>query len=131
MNDEEITNTHGKVDELNTILSNTQQKINKLKCACGSLTSYFKFRSLGSTSNSSSPAHKPSEGNSINDALETLDEMKTVENQTDVQFAKKTTIDIRNKVSSQLGKLDSLLSKTENAQISLQNQNKDMKKMLD
>lgn len=104
-----------------------------MKCACGSLTSYFKFRSLGSASNSAnqSPAHKCNEGNSINDALETLDEMKTNENQTDVQFGKKSSIDIKSKVTSQLSKLDSLLMNTEKAHMSMQSQNKDMKKVLD
>lgn len=136
LNDEQITDTQGKVDELNSILSNTQQKINKLKCACGSLTSYFKFRSLGgSTSNSTnqSPAHQSQSvdgGNSINDALDTLDEMKNVNEESKISFMKQSSIDVKNKVTSQLDKLDSLLRKSENAEIAMQKQNNDMKQML-
>ncbi|CRK86614.1 CLUMA_CG000451, isoform A [Clunio marinus] len=130
--DEKIKGTHGKMDELNNVLSATQMKINKFKTVCGSFTSLLKIRSgspapsedRGSTSNGQAPT------SNINDAIETLDQMKEVEGQSDIQFAKKQSQDINQKVSKNLDALDRLISKAENAELSLQHQNKQMKGFL-
>ena len=67
---------------------------------------------------------------SINDALDDLDKMKEVQQQSDVQFAKKQVQDISQKASKNLDALDRLINKAETAQISLESQNQQMKKHL-
>lgn len=47
-----------------------------------------------------------------------------------VNEVKKTTTDLQQKMSGQLNKLDALLSKTENAQSSMEHQNKQIKSIL-
>jgi hypothetical protein len=56
--------------------------------------------------------------------------MKEVNNQSDFQFAKNQTIDIASKISKNNDALDSLLAKSERAEMSLQHQNKQMSKFL-
>lgn len=56
--------------------------------------------------------------------------MKETEQMSDMQFAKKQAQDINQKVTKNFDALDSLLAKAESAEISLQNQNKQMKGML-
>lgn len=56
--------------------------------------------------------------------------MKEVDSQSDVQFAKNQTIDITSKISKNMDALDSLLMKSEKAEMSLQHQNKQMSKFL-
>lgn len=48
----------------------------------------------------------------------------------DTQFVKKQAQDINQKVAKNFDALDSLLSKAENAEMALQNQNKQMKSYL-
>jgi outer membrane protein OmpA-like peptidoglycan-associated protein len=67
---------------------------------------------------------------SINDALEDLDQMKEVQQQSDIQFAKNQAADITQKASKNLDALDRLINKAENAQMSLESQNQQMKKYL-
>lgn len=67
---------------------------------------------------------------SINEALDTLDQMKEVEQQSDYQFAKKQVQDINSKISKNTDALDRLLSKAENAELSMEHQNKQMKSHL-
>jgi hypothetical protein len=64
---------------------------------------------------------------SINDALDNLEQMKKVEQQSDMQFAKGQAQDISQKASKNLDALDRLISKAETAEISLQHQNQQMK----
>lgn len=77
-----------------------------------------------STSNGQAPQ------GSINDALDNLDQMKDIEQMSDTQFVKKQAQDINQKVAKNFDALDSLLSKAENAEMALQNQNKQMKSYL-
>jgi hypothetical protein len=77
-----------------------------------------------STSNGDAPA------GSINEALDNLDQMKEVNQQSDVKFAKNQAIDITSKINKNMDALDSLLMKSEKAEISLQQQNKQMSKFL-
>lgn len=56
--------------------------------------------------------------------------MKDIEQMSDTQFVKKQAQDINQKVAKNFDALDSLLSKAENAEMALQNQNKQMKSYL-
>jgi hypothetical protein len=56
--------------------------------------------------------------------------MKTVDEQTDVQFAKKSALDISGKVTKNFDALDRLINKAERAECSLASQNKQMKGLL-
>lgn len=67
---------------------------------------------------------------SINDALDDLDKMKEVNMESDIQFAKRQTQDIAQKAGKNLDALDRLINKAESAQISLENQNQQMKSYL-
>ncbi|XP_052889154.1 uncharacterized protein LOC128297527 [Anopheles moucheti] len=125
LQEESFQGTSGKMDELNSILTATQQKINKFKVACGSLTSLLKLRP-------STPSNEPagaSEGKSINDALETLDTMKDLNAASDATVTKAAAADLGTKVTSQLDKLDSLLYKADNATYSMKDQTHQMKKI--
>lgn len=77
-----------------------------------------------STSNGQAPQ------SSINDALDNLDEMKLVESQSNVQFAKGQAQNINQKLGKNLDALDSLLAKADRADIALQQQNKQLKGLL-
>ena len=56
--------------------------------------------------------------------------MKEVNNQSDLEFARNQKIDIASKISKNNDALDSLLAKSERAEISMQQQNKQMSKFL-
>ncbi|XP_053696425.1 uncharacterized protein LOC128743784 [Sabethes cyaneus] len=130
LNDEQLKGTTGKMDELNNILSITQQRINKFKVACGSLTSLLKMRP--STPNAGTSSNEPTEeasANTINDALDALDTMKDVETASDAKIAKSAAQDMGQKMTSQLDKLDSLLSKADNATYAMKHQTDQMKKI--
>lgn len=83
-----------------------------------------------------SPAPPENRGNgaaptcSINDALDDLDHMKEVNEQSDLQFVKSQTQDISQKAGKNLDALDRLIGKAETAQISLEKQNQEMKSYL-
>lgn len=66
---------------------------------------------------------------SINDALDTLDTMKDAQNATDVSIAKSAATDLGHKMTSQFGKLDSLLNKADNATYTMKHQTDQMKKI--
>ncbi|XP_031828524.1 uncharacterized protein LOC116425230 [Nomia melanderi] len=138
--DEAAQRISGGLDELNSILNATQKKINRFKTVCGSLGTLLKVR-VGSKNNT--PDHKSTERNhneteQINNETEANDEQlmvdlpddkKTEENiKSDSTTPKK--IDINEKMGSHLNKLDSLITKAENAQYSMQHQTKQMKKFL-
>lgn len=56
--------------------------------------------------------------------------MKEVQQQSDVKFAQNQAIDISSKINKNMDALDSLLAKSERAELSLQQQNKQMSKFL-
>ncbi|XP_058058481.1 uncharacterized protein LOC131209427 [Anopheles bellator] len=134
LKDESLQGATGKMDELNSILTATQQKINKFKVACGSLTSLLKLRP---STPSSDPAAavaqgdtaEAGQGKSINDALDTLDTMKDLNADSDVTVAKSAAKDIGQKMTSQLDKLDSLLYRADNATYSMKHQTNQMNKI--
>lgn len=126
--------TTGGLTELNTILTGTQRRLNRLKGVCGSLTDLIKNKLGGSKDNmsySTDPSYLPADGigtskspkKDINTALDDLDTMASVEKRA---LGK----DVNQQISSQVSKLDSLLDKAENAQYSMDHQNKQMKKFL-
>ncbi|XP_050086941.1 uncharacterized protein LOC126572007 [Anopheles aquasalis] len=137
LQDETVQGTSGKMDELNSILTATQQKINKFKVACGSLTSLLKLRpstpsndpASGGGAGSGSGNAGADEGKSINDALDTLDTMKDLNTASDASVAKSAAKDIGQKMTSQLDKLDSLLYKADNATYSMKHQTNQMNKI--
>ncbi|XP_001602420.1 uncharacterized protein LOC100118458 [Nasonia vitripennis] len=130
----------GGLDELNTILNATQKKINKFKTVCGSIGTLLKARV---SSQPGTPEHKsragsstePQPGDEENPEQEQPPETNE-EAQPDSEpgverprmTAKKT--DLNAKVGSHLDKLDSLITKAENAQYSMKHQNKQMKSFL-
>ncbi|XP_059607588.1 uncharacterized protein LOC132255528 [Phlebotomus argentipes] len=128
--DEQIKGGHGKMDELNSILSMTQQKINKFKTVCGSLTNLLKIRPGSAAGEASGEATGETSQGDINDALDTLDTMRDNAAKTDTQEIRETSLNIQQKMTSQFGALDSLLNKAETAQLSMEQQNKEMKKFL-
>jgi len=135
--DEHINNTSGKFDELNSILSVTQQRLNKFKTACGSLTNLLKIRGNQKTdmpenleaasSNESDNSNSGNQSNNIDVALDNLETMKT---QADVNVIKESTTNLQQKMSCQFDKLDAMLNKAENAQYAMSHQNKQMKSFL-
>ncbi|XP_055705749.1 uncharacterized protein LOC129803319 [Phlebotomus papatasi] len=138
--DEQLRGGHGKLDELNSILSMTQQRITKFKTVCGSLTNLLKIRpgsAAGEASGSSEAApegadveNASQETNDINSALDTLDTMRDNATKTDTTEIRETSLNIQKKMTAQFDALDSLLNKAENAQYSMEQQNKEMKKFL-
>ncbi|KAK0083737.1 hypothetical protein PV325_008294 [Microctonus aethiopoides] len=144
--DESMRRIGGGLDEINSILSATQKKINRFKTVCGSLGTLLKVR-VGSKNNT--PDHKPLATTEIPDGnekgienIETTDETLTIETSSSIQsgsnddtnYNSSTTnakkIDLNEKVGSHLDKLDSLITKAENAQYSMQHQTKQMKKII-
>ena len=138
--DEAAQRIGGGLEELNTILNATQKKINRFKNVCGSLSTLLKVK-VGSRN--STPDHKHSKKND-NDPKDLLaktsmnEENLTIELANDEKCMDKAEtkpvlskkIDINEKMGSHLDKLDSLVTKAENAQYSMQHQTKQMKKFL-
>ncbi|XP_032671896.1 uncharacterized protein LOC116844473 [Odontomachus brunneus] len=141
----------GGLDELNSILSTTQKKLNRFKTVCGSLGTLLKVK-VGSRGGT--PHHKPEDlnpdasqeiqeepGSAAAAATATADEVMTVETITESETglesgvrpnngANPKHIDLSTKMGSHLDKLDSLISKAENAQYSMQHQTKQMRKFM-
>lgn len=112
------------MDELNSILSSTQSKINRFKnSARGSLSNIFSKGSMDSDSRRESVA-SGSAAEPI-DSLPNLDDI----NKTTIN-AGAATQDIALKMTSHLDKLDSLISKAERAEMSMHSQNTDMRKVI-
>lgn len=103
-----------------------------LQTVCGSFTSLLRIRTgspAPSEDRASTSSHEvPS--CSINNALDDLDKMKDVQNMSDLQFAKKEVSDFNSKATKNISALDSLLAKTEKAQMSMEHQNQQMKSHL-
>ncbi|CAK9796498.1 hypothetical protein ANTPLA_LOCUS825 [Anthophora plagiata] len=130
----------GGLDELNSILTSTQKKINRFKTVCGSLGTLLKVK-VGSKN--STPDHKLTQRNynearDIDPETSTNEENLTLEISNDKELMENTEtnttvqkkIDINEKMGSHLDKLDSLINKAENAQYSMQYQTKQMKRFL-
>ncbi|XP_043481231.1 uncharacterized protein LOC122510545 [Leptopilina heterotoma] len=142
--DESTKRVGGGLDELNSILSATQKKINRFKTVCGSLGTLLKVRSK---SQPGTPEHKTRKSNketSNSEEREGDDEKNhktktTAQNPEDdptlgeggrISSMSQKKIDINQKIGSHIDKLDSLINKAENAQFCMQHQTKQMKKIL-
>ncbi|XP_014236313.1 uncharacterized protein LOC106658736 [Trichogramma pretiosum] len=126
----------GGLDELNAILSVTQKKINKFKNVCGSLGTLLKARVSSQTGtpehqagSSSEPQFEgsPTEENQVPENSAGTDVVGQ-ENEQRIDTTKKA--ELNTKLGSHIDKLDSLISKAENAQYSMKNQTKQMKAFL-
>ncbi|XP_012153770.1 uncharacterized protein LOC100880813 isoform X1 [Megachile rotundata] len=136
--DEAAQRIGGGLDELNSILNATQKKINRFKNVCGSLSTLLKVK-VGSRNNTPDHKHIEQKDNEIKNvhAETSMDEENlTVElgnnkmDKTETNTTVPKKIDINEKMGSHLDKLDSLITKAENAQYSMQHQTKQMKKFL-
>ncbi|XP_039959307.1 uncharacterized protein LOC126759783 [Bactrocera neohumeralis] len=152
--EDQMRNVGGRLDELNTILSSTQQKLNRFKqTACGSLSNIFARGSVDlpdgtpSTSATASRRNTTATGGSIsgqhNDEKNDSDTNSTqdLDNVRDQEFEGETKpiiptekiraakMDIQKKMTSHLDKLDSLINKADNAEISMSEQTKQMSRM--
>ncbi|KAF7414156.1 hypothetical protein HZH68_002645 [Vespula germanica] len=140
--DEAAQRVSGGLDELNSILSTTQKKINRFKNVCGSLGTLLKVKvgSRGGTPNHKSmERNKAKEGQVMITAEEESMTVDLSENSKNPIISEESSeiitipskkIDINEKMGSHLGKLDSLITKAENAQYSMQHQTKQMRKFL-
>ncbi|XP_028895077.1 uncharacterized protein LOC105210658 [Zeugodacus cucurbitae] len=154
--EDQMRNVGGRLDELNTILSSTQQKLNRFKqTACGSLSNIFSRGSVDlvdgtpSTSATASRRNTTATGGSIsghqnddkedsdinNASEDNGDDVKDQENASDIkpiiptEKIRAAKIDIQKKMTSHLDKLDSLINKADNAEISMSEQTKQMSRM--
>ncbi|XP_012232881.1 uncharacterized protein [Linepithema humile] len=141
--DETAGRVGGGLDELNSILSTTQKKINRFKTVCGSLGTLLKGKV---SSRGSTPQHKSDEPNpckqeeieSAPDEVVTLETSAEASGDTAADATNNPAsdgiqpkqLDLSQKMGSHLDKLDSLISKAENAQYSMQHQTKQMRKFL-
>ncbi|KPI98984.1 PREDICTED: uncharacterized protein LOC106117924 [Papilio xuthus] len=155
MLDDDIKHASSGLAELNTILSSTQTKLNRLKGVCGSLTNFFrvKLTSKDNLSYSSEPSYigqvhsnNTKDTGSINTGLGPDDnEFKRIpkikQNGADINAAlddlenmqkieKTPILRIDKQVNSQNSKLDNLIMQADKAQSSLQHQNKQMRSFL-
>ncbi|XP_034943428.1 uncharacterized protein [Chelonus insularis] len=133
----------GGLEELNSILSVTQKKINRFKNVCGSLGQLLKGR-ITPRSGIPDPNQQESDpdGNDVgpNEPSDESTILETTNDQVDINqdqnidesktisSAKKQ--EINHKIGSHIDKLDSLITKAENAQYSMQHQTKQMKKII-
>ncbi|XP_017470813.1 PREDICTED: uncharacterized protein LOC108362388 [Rhagoletis zephyria] len=152
--EDQMQNVGGRLDELNTILSSTQQKLNRFKqTACGSLSNIFSRGSVDladgtpSTSATASRRNTTATGSSvsghnngkivsdINSASQDLDDMKQGEDAGDIkpiiptERIREAKIDMQKKMTSHLDELDALINKADNAEISMSEQTKQMRRM--
>ncbi|XP_053948966.1 uncharacterized protein LOC128857294 [Anastrepha ludens] len=150
--EDQMRNVGGRLDELNTILSSTQQKLNRFKqTACGSLSNIFNRGSVDlvdgtpSTSATASRRNTTATGGSIsghsdgkNDTdINSTGEDRDGKEQEDSGDIKpiipteriKAKMDLQKKMSSHLDKLDTLINKADNAEISMSEQTKQMRHM--
>lgn len=63
-------------------------------------------------------------------ALNNMEQTKTDSTSSDISAIKQSSMDMQQKMSCQFDNLDSMLTKAENAQYSMAQQNKDMKRLL-
>ncbi|ALC49686.1 CG32544 [Drosophila busckii] len=120
--EEQLQATGGKLDELNSILSSTQQKLNRFKqSACGSLTNIF--QRAGSLSGAAAEVPSVSEQPVAAAAVATPMLPPTAEQVAAAKAAKQLKMD------AQLDKLDTLINKADNAQLAMSEQTKQMRRI--
>ncbi|XP_067639864.1 uncharacterized protein [Eurosta solidaginis] len=147
--EDQMRNVGGRLDELNTILTSTQQKINRFKqSAAGSLSNIFSRGSVDipdgtpSTSATASRRNTTATGGSNSgqsdektNSAEAYDDMKEQEEAGDIKpiiptaKIREAKMDMQKKMTTHLDKLDSLINKAENAEVSMSEQTKQMRRM--
>lgn len=132
---ESLRGASGKLDELNSILSSTQQRLNRFKqTACGSLTNIFtRGGSLSGASGASASMDMP--GYSMEQSAEQQPPQPPVQRQPQ-PMAPPTAAEVaaakaakRAMMDSQLDKLDSLINKADNAELAMSEQTKQMRRI--
>ncbi|XP_077270536.1 uncharacterized protein LOC143901818 isoform X2 [Temnothorax americanus] len=131
--DETAGRITGGLDELTTILSHTQKKLNRFKTVCSRMGTLLKVKV---TSRGGTPRHKPEEPNPDAEKLKSQekpesDEVMTVESSDDAvvdaavanaaNSDDQEQIDIDEKRASNMAKLESLIVKAENIQHAVRN----------
>ncbi|XP_022214115.2 uncharacterized protein LOC111068734 [Drosophila obscura] len=121
--DESLGNVGGKLGELNSILSSTQQRLNRFKqTACGSLTNIFARPSSGSVdlSTSAGGVTAPEERAPVQE------QPRPPPTAAEVSAAKAAK---QQRMDSQLDKLDALINKADNAHIAMSEQTQQMRRL--
>ncbi|XP_017113356.1 uncharacterized protein LOC108136560 [Drosophila elegans] len=131
--DESLGHVGGKLGELNSILSSTQQKLNRFKqTACGSLTNIFARGSSGSVDLSAGVgvggSGAPIMGGQEERSPPVQDQpmAKPPPTAEEVRAAKAAK---QKRMDSQLDKLDALINQADNAQISMSEQTQQMRRL--
>lgn len=140
--DESLRGMGGKLDELNSILSSTQQRLNRFKqTACGSLTNIFArggsfSGSSGSNGGGSSGSNGGgstdtagggvAEGESTEQPVQRQPQPMTPPTAEQVAAAKAAK---QQKMDGQLDKLDAMINKADNAQLAMTEQTKQMRRI--
>ncbi|XP_043250685.1 uncharacterized protein LOC122396399 [Colletes gigas] len=138
--DEAAQRISGGLDEFNSILNATQKKINRFKTVCGSLGTLLKVK-VGSRNNAlddknieqnhneTTHIHDETAADKEELIAELSEEEKILDN-TKPNPSTPKKLDINEKMGSHLNKLDSLITKAENVQYTMQHQTKQMKQIL-
>ncbi|KAF4527142.1 hypothetical protein B566_EDAN007221 [Ephemera danica] len=129
---EELRGVSGGLEELTNILSITQTKLNRFKTVCGSIKNLFKLRDgdqSGCNSDSEGESTRGQDEKPIS-CTDQNDQNESSAERNKQSVNREATGDMNKVVSSQVDKLDSLLTKAENAQLTMQTQNKQMRSFL-
>ncbi|XP_041971795.1 uncharacterized protein LOC121727836 [Aricia agestis] len=160
MLNEDLQDLSGGLTELNSILSSTQTKLNRLKGVCGSVTSFFRLK-LNAKDNLSYSSDQsyigqtnfdrdavPTDLGSVNTGLGPNDNEMTVKKNTGdinsalsdlkaMEVAENTSLfgkvqkhEHERQLTSQVSKLDNMIIQAERAETSLRSQNKQMRAFL-
>ncbi|SPP86589.1 uncharacterized protein LOC117588415 [Drosophila guanche] len=127
--DESLGNVGGKLGELNSILSSTQQRLNRFKqTACGSLTNIFARPSSGSVDLSAAAAAAGGATVATQEerAGPVQDQPRPPPTAAEVSAAKAAK---QQRMDSQLDKLDALINKADNAHIAMGEQTQQMRRL--
>ncbi|XP_017009879.2 uncharacterized protein [Drosophila takahashii] len=127
--DEGLANVGGKLGELNSILSSTQQKLNRFKqTACGSLTNIFVRGSSGSVDLSAGMGGSGSVSGQEEQRPPVQEQplAKPPPTAAEVSAAKAAK---QKRMDSQLDKLDALINQADNAQIAMSEQTQQMRRL--
>ncbi|XP_005185430.1 uncharacterized protein LOC131800362 [Musca domestica] len=138
--DETMQSANSKLDELNSILSSTQQKIFRFKqSAAGSLSNIFgrsgsvdiEASSSNTSSAGTSRRNTTANATNLNEAAKVLDEMKHKEGEPVIPTEKirQAKLDINKKMTSHLDRLDDMINKADSAEIAMAEQTKQMRKL--
>ncbi|EDW65175.1 uncharacterized protein [Drosophila virilis] len=130
--EESLHGASGKLDELNSILSSTQQRLNRFKqSACGSLTNIFtRGGSFSGTASASMDVPSSASGGGIEVPAEQPVQRQpkprpppTAAEVAAAKAAKRVMMD------GQLDKLDAMINKADNAQLAMSEQTKQMRRI--